>query len=62
MANVNIAGAGHADDPFQLQILLDESDLDEARTSRGLILDAGMGYEADPQIRSVIIQMAQPSG
>lgn len=61
MAKVNIVGAGHPGDPFQVQILLEEQDLEQVRSARGLILDVGaMGYDADPQIRSVIVQIADP--
>lgn len=62
MATVNIVGAGHPGDPFQVQILMDENDLDHARSARGLILDPPqMGYNADPQIRSIIITLADAS-
>jgi hypothetical protein len=63
MARTNIVGAGHRGDPFQVQILLEEGDLDQARSGRGLILDvAAMSYDADPQIRSVIVSIADPDG
>lgn len=60
MAKMNIVGAGHPGDPFQVQIFLDEHDLEHARSARGLTLDAELGYDADPQIRTVIIQIADP--
>ena len=58
MATVNIVGAGHPGDPFQVQVMLKEADLEHARSTRGLILDAKAGYDADPQIRTVIVQIA----
>ncbi|MGI8880237.1 MAG: hypothetical protein ACR2KJ_06945 [Jatrophihabitans sp.] len=62
MATVNIVGAGHPRDPFQVQILMGENDLDDARSAPGLILDPPqMGYDADPQIRSIIIHWADAS-
>lgn len=62
MATVNIVGAGHPGDPFQVQILMEENDLEHARSARGLILDPPqMGYNSDPQIRSIIITIADAS-
>ncbi|MEO8749230.1 MAG: hypothetical protein ABI384_02435 [Allobranchiibius sp.] len=62
MATVNIVGAGHPGDPFQVQILMEENDLEHARSAHGLILDPPqMGYNADPQIRSIIITIADAS-
>lgn len=61
MADVKIVGAGHPGDPFQVQILLQEGDLEQCRAQRGLVLDVtATGYEADPQIRTVIVQIAAP--
>lgn len=64
MATLNIAGAGHPGDPFQVQIVLKEADLEDARSARGLILEpADLGYDADPQIRTVVVQVAEsPTG
>lgn len=62
MATVNMVGAGHPGDPFQVQILMEENDLEHARSARGLILDPPqMGYNADPQIRSIVITLADSS-
>lgn len=58
MATVNIVGAGHPGDPFQVRILLEEGDLDTVRSARGLVLDSPqLGYDADPQVRSVTVQI-----
>jgi hypothetical protein len=62
MATVNIVGVGHPGDPFQVSILMEENDLEHARSTRGLILDPPqMGYNADPQIRSIVITLADSS-
>mgnify|MGYP001795317834 CR=1 FL=1 len=62
MATVNIVGACQPGDPFQVQILMEENDLEHARSARGLILDPPqMGYNADPQIRSIVITLADSS-
>jgi hypothetical protein len=62
MATVRIVGAGHPGDPFQVEILMKENDLDHARSARGLILDPPqMGYDADPQIRTIIVTITGSS-
>lgn len=58
MGTVRVRGAGHPGDPFQVVIVLTENDVEKARAPESIVLDAPeMGYDADPQVRTVVIQI-----
>ncbi|MDQ6937516.1 MAG: hypothetical protein M3140_07365 [Actinomycetota bacterium] len=62
MATVGVRGAGHPGDPFQVRLVLSEDDVNRARAPESLVLDPpDVSYDADPQIRTVIVQISDDS-
>lgn len=60
MGTVRVRGAGHPGDPFQIVLTLTDRDVADARAPESFVLDApDMGYEADPQVRTVVVQVVE---
>jgi hypothetical protein len=58
MASIIVRGSGHQDDPFQILLTLTDRDIADARAPESIVVEPDIGYGADPQIRTVIVQVA----
>ena len=59
MGSIQLRGAGHPGDPFQVVVALTQADINAARAPESIVIDvAEMGYGADPQIRTVVVQVS----
>ena len=58
MGTVRVRGAGHPGDPFQVIVALTDKDVEHAQAPESVVFDVPeMAYEADPQIRTVVVQI-----
>lgn len=59
MASIEVRGSGHQGDPFQVLLTLTQRDISDARAPESIVVEPDMGYGADPQIRTVVVQVAR---
>ncbi|MGI8680520.1 MAG: hypothetical protein ACR2LX_17930 [Jatrophihabitans sp.] len=58
MGSVHVRGSGHPGDPFQVVVALTKADTESARAPESIVIDVTeMDYGADPQIRTVVVQV-----
>ncbi len=58
MASIEVRGSGHPGDPFQVILALTDNDVADARAPGSIVVEPDMGYGADPQIRTVVVRIA----